>query len=103
MNSLAYLIPKELRSSGQEIHRIVVVGGGAGGLELATRLGDSLGKSKKAQIILVDKSATHIWKPLLHEVAAGSMDPSAHQLEYVAQANWHHFEFYQGALMDVSR
>jgi len=60
MNSLAYVIPKELRSSGQEIHRIVVVGGGAGGLELATRLGDSLGKSKKAQIILVDKSATHI-------------------------------------------
>ena len=103
MNSPAYVIPKERRSTGQEIHRIVVVGGGAGGLELVTQLGDSLGRSKKAQIILVDKSATHIWKPLLHEVAAGSMDPSAHQLEYVAQARWHNFEFYQGAMMDVSR
>ncbi len=30
------------------LHRIVVVGGGAGGLELATRLGRSLGKRKKA-------------------------------------------------------
>ncbi len=29
------------------LHRIVVVGGGAGGLELATRLGRSLGKRKK--------------------------------------------------------
>lgn len=41
MNILAYVIPKERRSSGQEIHRIVVVGGGAGGLELATLFGDS--------------------------------------------------------------
>ena len=59
-------------------HRIVVVGGGAGGLELLTRLGDQLGKQGQAQIILVDSAATHLWKPLLHEVAAGSMDPNTH-------------------------
>ena len=35
-------------------HRIVIVGGGAGGLELATRLGNTLGKSKQADITLVD-------------------------------------------------
>src|SRR5690349_12651310 len=51
-------------------HRIVVVGGGAGGLELVTRLGDTLGKSRKALVTLVDKSRTHLWKPLLHQVAA---------------------------------
>jgi NADH dehydrogenase FAD-containing subunit len=45
------------------LHRIVIVGGGAGGLELATRLGKSLGKSGKAKIILVDSTLTHIWKP----------------------------------------
>lgn len=83
--------------------RIVVVGGGAGGLELVTRLGDQLGKEGKAHVTLVDKEATHIWKPLLHEVAAGSMDPHAHQLEYIAQARWHHFEFQQGEMLDLDR
>ena len=68
------------------LHRIVVVGGGAGGLELATRLGRSLGKRKKAKIILVDANLTHIWKPLLHEVATGSLNSTDNELNYVAQA-----------------
>ena len=83
--------------------RIVVVGGGAGGLELATRLGDKLGKRGGAQVVLVDRNPTHIWKPLLHEVAAGSMDPNTHQLEYAAQARWHGFEFQQGELKGLDR
>ncbi|QYY32449.1 MULTISPECIES: NAD(P)/FAD-dependent oxidoreductase [Cupriavidus] len=84
-------------------HRIIVVGGGAGGLELVTRLGDKLGKKGTAQVVLVDRLPTHIWKPLLHEVAAGSMDPNTHQLEYVAQARWHHFEFQQGEMTGIDR
>ena len=68
------------------LHRIVIIGGGAGGLELATRLGDKLNNDRQARVVLVDRAATHLWKPLLHEVAAGSMDANAHQLEYVAQA-----------------
>lgn len=84
-------------------HRIVVVGGGAGGLELVTRLGNKLGKRGTARVTLVDRSPTHIWKPLLHEVAAGSMDPNTHQLEYAAQARWRHFEFQQGELTGVDR
>jgi NADH:ubiquinone reductase (H+-translocating) len=83
--------------------RIVVVGGGAGGLELATRLGDSLGSSARAQVTLVDRSRTHLWKPLLHEVAAGSMDIHAHQLDYLAQARWHRFTFALGALAGLDR
>ena len=67
-------------------HRIVVVGGGAGGLELATHLGDRLARKGRAHVTLVDRSRTHLWKPLLHEVAAGSMDMHAHQLDYLAQA-----------------
>ncbi|MDR6855604.1 NADH dehydrogenase FAD-containing subunit, partial [Variovorax guangxiensis] len=35
-------------------HRVVIVGGGAGGLELATRLGDTLGKRGMADVTLVD-------------------------------------------------
>lgn len=84
-------------------HRIVIVGGGAGGLELATQLGNTLGTRKRAQIVLVDRQATHLWKPLLHEVAAGSIDANTNQLEYVAQARWHHFVFRQGALIDIDR
>ena len=84
-------------------HRVVVVGGGAGGLELATRLGNTLGKADEANIALVDRSRTHLWKPLLHEVAAGSMSIHAHQLDYLAQARWHHFTFAQGALLSLDR
>jgi len=91
---------------GKQVHTIVIVGGGAGGLELATMLGDRLRRRRqgpRARVILVDRSATHIWKPLLHEVAAGSMDPHTHQLAYAAQANWHGFEFQQGELLGLDR
>lgn len=84
-------------------HRIVIVGGGAGGLELATRLGRTLGKKGKAQVTLVDANLTHIWKPLLHEVAAGSLNSSEDELNYVAQAKWNHFEFQLGRLSGLER
>lgn len=87
----------------QPPHRIVIVGGGAGGLELVTRLGDKFGKTGRVHVVLVDREATHLWKPLLHEVAAGSMDANTNQLEYVAQARWHHFEFQQGELVGLDR
>jgi NADH dehydrogenase len=84
-------------------HRIVVVGGGAGGLELATQLGDKLGRTRRAHVTLVDRSRTHLWKPLLHEVAAGSMDMHDHQLDYLAQARWHRFTFALGPLAGLDR
>jgi NADH dehydrogenase len=88
-------------------HRIVIVGGGAGGLELATKLGDRFGSkknlSKKVSVILVDKNRTHLWKPKLHEVAAGSMDLADQELDYIAQAHWHHFSFRLGELTGINR
>ncbi len=84
-------------------HRIVIVGGGAAGLELATSLGRSLGKQGKARIVLVDATLTHVWKPLLHEVAAGSLNASENELNYVAQAKWNHFEFQIGRLCGLDR
>ena len=85
------------------VPRIVVVGGGAGGLELATALGDELGRPGRARVTLVDRSRTHLWKPLLHEVAAGSMGLHDHQLDYLAQARWHRFTFVLGALAGLDR
>jgi len=84
-------------------HHVVIVGGGAGGLEAATRLGDRLGRRRRAAVTLVDRSRTHVWKPLLHEVAAGSIDVHLHQLDYLAQARWHHFTFALGALEGLDR
>src|SRR5688572_23772637 len=84
-------------------HQIVVVGGGAGGVELATRLGDRLGRKGLAAVTLVDRSRTHLWKPLLHEFAAGSMDVDAHALDYLAQARWHHFLFQLGEMDGLDR
>ncbi|KQV78890.1 NAD(P)/FAD-dependent oxidoreductase [Rhizobacter sp. Root1221] len=84
-------------------HRIVIVGGGAGGLELATRLGDTLGKRGQADITLIDKNRTHVWKPKLHEIASGSMDLSAHEVDYLAQAHWHHFHYRIGEMTALDR
>jgi len=85
------------------MHRIVIIGGGAGGLGLATRLGNSLGKKKLAHITLVDANLTHIWKPLFHEVAAGSLNSSTEELNYVAQAKWNNFHFQLGRMSALDR
>ncbi len=87
----------------QQVHEIVIVGGGAGGLELATRLGNKLGRKKRAHITLIDASPSHIWKPLLYEVAAGSLDSYAERLEYLAQGHWHHFTFRLGRMDGLDR
>lgn len=85
-----------------EKHKIVIVGGGAAGLELATSLGRKLGKKDLAEITLIDAASTHIWKPLLHEVAAGTLDESE-QVEYLAQAYRSHFRFRLGKMEGLNR
>lgn len=83
--------------------KIVIVGGGAGGLELATRLGRTLGKSGKAQILLVDQHPTHLWKPLLHEVAAGTLDANEDELNYLVHASRNHYNFQLGKMTGIDR
>jgi NADH:ubiquinone reductase (H+-translocating) len=90
-------------SERSSLHRIVVVGGGASGLELVTRLGEAYRRTGKAHVTLVERGRTHLWKPLLHSVAAGSIDRSQHELNYLAQAHWHHFLYRYGALVDLDR
>lgn len=85
------------------IKKIVIVGGGAGGLEMATQLGHKLGRKNKAEIILVDRNHSHLWKPLLHEVATGSMDEGIDALSYLAHARNHGFQFQLGSLTDINR
>ena len=84
-------------------HRIVVVGGGAGGLELVTQLGDRLGKKGRAHITLIEKARTHFWKPHLHEIAAGSADLHSHATDYLAQSHWHGFRYRVGEMVGLDR
>lgn len=74
---------------------IVIVGGGAGGLELASKLGRKLGPAK---VVLVDSRLTHIWKPSLHEVAAGTLDLHQEGLSYPMLAHDNGFTFVYGAM-----
>ncbi|WP_232631195.1 NAD(P)/FAD-dependent oxidoreductase [Methylobacterium sp. Leaf118] len=86
-----------------DLHKIVVVGGGAAGLELVTKLGNKYGKSGKAHVTLVDRARTHIWKPLLHEVAAGSLDVGHHAVDYLHHAHANHFRYRIGEMTGLDR
>lgn len=83
--------------------RIVIIGGGAGGLELATRLGRKWGRKRKAHVTLIDRNNTHLWKPLLHEVAAGSLDAGVDEVNYRGHARRNGFEFTLGTVCDLDR
>ena len=85
------------------LHRIVVVGGGAGGLELVTRLGNRLGKRGRAHVTLIEKARTHFWKPHLHEIAAGSIDIHDHAIDYLAQSHWNGFRYRLGEVTGLDR
>jgi NADH dehydrogenase len=84
-------------------HRVVIVGGGAGGLELATRLGDKFGREGVLDVTLIERGRTHVWKPKLHEIAAGSMDMSEHEVNYLAHAHWHGFRYRIGEMIGIDR
>ena len=83
------------------MQKIVVVGGGAGGLELVSRLSRTLGRKNEAEITLVDRSRTHIWKPLLHEVAAGVIDKHSDGVDYAIHAAAHHYRFQLGSMCAI--
>jgi NADH dehydrogenase len=82
--------------------QIVIVGGGAGGLELARKLGARY-RRKHFDIILVEKTRTHVWKPLLHEVAAGALDANLDEVGYRSHCHRWGYRFFFGALEDIDR
>ncbi|WP_175882708.1 NAD(P)/FAD-dependent oxidoreductase [Burkholderia sp. BCC0044] len=83
--------------------RIVIVGGGIAGLQLATRLGERLGRSGRAQITVVDRSPTHIWKPMLHTIAAGTRDVQQQQVIFLAHARDHGYTYQPGEVKGLDR
>jgi NADH dehydrogenase len=89
-------LPRKLKT------QIVVVGGGAGGLELVRKLGSHFGRDD-FDIILVERNHTHIWKPLLHEVAAGSLDANLDEVGYRGHGHRWGYRFFLGSLESIDR
>lgn len=85
------------------IPRIVIVGGGIGGMLLATRLGRRLGRRGTADVCLVDREFTHVWKPLLHTIAAGTRDVHQQRVQFLAHASRNGYRFEPGELLGVAR
>ena len=82
--------------------QIVIVGGGAGGLELARRLGSHF-RRQTHDILLIDKNRTHIWKPLLHEVATGSLDANLDEVGYGGHGIRWGYRFFNGTFSGINR
>ncbi|CUX96316.1 NADH dehydrogenase [Candidatus Gullanella endobia] len=84
------------------LKNIVIVGGGVSGLELATNLGHKLGKHRQAKVTLIDHKYTHLWKPLLHKVAVGSLNEQIIDVvSYTTHACNHNFQFQLGSMIDI--
>lgn len=90
---------RRLAGSSASPHRLVIVGGGAAGLELATQMA----KNTDFAVTLIDKVRTHVWKPKLHEIAAGTMDIGRHEVGYLAHARSHGFEYRMGEMTGLDR
>lgn len=88
---------------GASVHRVVIVGGGAGGVHLAALLGRTAGRAGAAEIVLIDRSLTHVWKPLLHEVAAGTLPVQWNESSFLQLARRHHFRFHLGDMDGLDR
>jgi NADH dehydrogenase len=89
--------------SSEKRPRIIIVGGGAAGLEVATGLGNRLGRGGKAEIILVDRRPNHVWKPLLHEIAAGTLAVADCEVDYIEHAFQHNFRYEYGEAVAIDR
>ena len=94
--------PRLATAAPGRVHDIVIIGGGAGGLELAARLGRKFGpREGRRRVLLIDRSIFHLWKPSLHEVAAGSLDSHQEGLSYPVLARRNHFSFAFGDLIGL--
>ena len=79
--------------------RVLVLGGGVGGLEAAA----ALGRHQNISLTLVDRSPVHYWKPSLHEFAAGTMQHQGNCIPFTDTAAKFGFTFVQSSPIAVNR
>lgn len=91
-------------ATAEPARRLVIVGGGVAGLEVASTLGRRWrGRADAPSLTLVDRESAHVWKPMLHTIAAGTRDISQQQTTYLAQARDAGFAYRPGELCGLDR
>jgi len=84
-------------------HRLVIVGGGVAGLDIATHLARKKVGGEPIEVTLIDKETAYVWKPMLHTIAAGTSDAGTQQTVFSAQARSHGFGYQPGEAMSIDR
>ena len=93
----------DLNGSAASEHRLVIVGGGVAGLDMATHLAGKRAAGRLLAVTLIDRETAYVWKPMLHTIAAGTSDAGSQQTVYAAQARSHGFGFQPGEATSVDR
>ena len=73
------------------------------GLEIASALARRWRRPGPPTVTLVDRDSAHVWKPMLHMIAAGTRDVSQQQTPYLAQARDTGFVYQPGELCGLNR
>ena len=69
-NFTSYKMDLNIKKNGEK--RIVVIGGGFAGIELAKQL-----SRKKVQVVILDRHNYHTFQPLLYQVATAGLEPDS--------------------------
>ncbi|MFN0032655.1 MAG: NAD(P)/FAD-dependent oxidoreductase [Flavobacteriales bacterium] len=77
-----------------DTERVVIVGGGFGGLQLARKL-----KNKRFQVVLLDKHNYHAFQPLLYQVATAGLEPG--NIAYPFRKIFNHYLNYYFRMAEV--
>lgn len=91
--------PHQGTTTAPGTHRIVIAGGGFGGLYAALELEKALGRDDTLEVTLVNKDNFFLFTPMLHEVAASDID-LAHIVSPV-RALLRRVRFFQGEVRGI--
>lgn len=61
-----------LNRSERSFPRVVIIGGGFGGVEVARKL-----KDKEVEVVMIDRNNFHTFQPLMYQVATGTLSEDA--------------------------
>lgn len=61
-----------LNRTERSFPRVIIIGGGFGGVEVARKL-----KDKEVEVVLIDRNNFHVFQPLMYQVATGTLAADA--------------------------